>query len=119
MRTIPGEPSTSPAPWTGIEQNVVCLNASVGGETIDFTGFVINRDGMIVSTAHDLDGIRDVTVSFDNGQKLGGEIVRRDPARDLSLIRVAGPLAGVIPVNGGRDRLKRGEKVFFPHLSRP
>lgn len=94
------------------KKSIVCLSASVRGETLDFSGFVIDRGGFIISTAHDLDSVQDVTVRLDDGELLAGKIVKRDPQRDLSLIKVEKPLAGAIAVNGGKRKLRMDDRVF-------
>ncbi|NVN91262.1 MAG: trypsin-like peptidase domain-containing protein [Desulfuromonadales bacterium] len=94
------------------EKNMFCLSATVGGGTVEFSGFAIERNGLIVSTAHDLESIHDIVVRLDNGEEVAGEVVKRDALRDLSLIKLSKNLAGAVPVGKGRRKLNLGEKVF-------
>ena len=52
---------------------VYCLKASSKGETIRFSGFALDRQGLIISTAHDLEGIHAVTVTGADGAALQGK----------------------------------------------
>jgi serine protease Do len=91
---------------------VFFLSASVEGRTVGFSGFAVNRNGLIVTTAHDLDGVSEIIVWPEDGEKFAGKVLRRDPWRDLILIKVAKNLAGAVPVGSGQPQLKMGEEVF-------
>lgn len=91
---------------------VFCLSASAQGATVRCSGFAVDHKGLIVTTAHGLEGIRQMTVWSGNGEKYAGKIVKRDPSRDLTLIKVAKRLDAVVPVNRLRQTLKTGDTVF-------
>jgi serine protease Do len=84
----------------------------VGGRILQFSGFAVDRSGLIVTTAHDLDGIDEVTVWSDSIERIRGKVARRDPKRDLTLIRVERGFSAVVPPGKGRRRLNMGEKLF-------
>lgn len=116
VRVLHGEgPAVSlPVPLSvrRMEKNLVCLSARVGEGMVEFSGFAIDRTGLVVTTAHDLDSVRDVVVRLDNGEEIAGEVVKRDALRDLSLIRLSRSLSGAVPVSKGRRKLNPGEKIF-------
>lgn len=94
--------------------SVVCLSAQrEGREPVRFTGFLVGR-GLIVATGHDLDDVQRVRVAFSGGRKPGeGRMLRRDAARDLSLIRLQGTVESpVVPLSEGRDLLSGGESLY-------
>ncbi|MBM4332398.1 MAG: trypsin-like peptidase domain-containing protein [Deltaproteobacteria bacterium] len=93
--------------------SVVCIKAWVGNNPVQFSGFIIDRKGLIISTAHDLQGAREITVILKNGQEIKGRLVRRDTARDLTLIAVSVKLNSFIPLSGGRSNIRIGEKVYM------
>lgn len=101
---------------------VVCLSASrPGGDPIRFSGVLVDGSGSVVSTAHDLEGVDAVTARLDGGEE-DARLVRRDAARDLSLIRIRGGAAGKVSLAGARDMMAEGESVFSigcPGTSRP
>jgi serine protease Do len=54
------------------------------------TGWVISKDGFIVTNNHVIDGVDKIEVGFVDGETLPAEIVGQDPKTDLALIRVIG-----------------------------
>jgi serine protease Do len=52
------------------------------------SGFVIDASGIIITNNHVIDGANDITVIFDNGQKLKAELVGRDTKVDVAVLRV-------------------------------
>ena len=100
-----------------LEHFVICLKASGKGEPLNFSGFVADRQGFIVSTAHDLDGITAVVVKGDRGEEIPGEIVKRDTVRDLTLIRVKRRFEGAVDIPGGKRHLDPGERIYMVRCS--
>jgi serine protease Do len=92
--------------------SVVCIKARVAGEVYQASGFVINKNGLIVCTAHDFKGLEEVRIILYDGKEIPGRILRMDFQRDLTLIQVDEKLEGYIPLLNGRERLKKGEKLF-------
>jgi serine protease Do len=90
----------------------VLIKGRVGKEVLQFSGFVVDRKGWILSTAHDLTGIQALVVILGSGQELEARLVKRDPRKDLSLIGVESRLPSSVDVAGGRNLLPEGEPVF-------
>src|SRR5919106_772319 len=59
-------------------------------ETIVGSGFVIDRDGHLLTNAHVVDGAASLSVTLDNGDKAPARTIGLDPVLDLALIRVDG-----------------------------
>ncbi len=91
---------------------VVCIYADAWGRKAQFTGFVVNESGLIVCTAHDLNPELEVMVTFTDGDRLKGTIVKRDAIMDLSLIRVNKKTDHFIDLRHGRNMLSQGETLF-------
>ncbi len=81
---------------------VVCLFTDRGGTSAQLTGFAIDRQGLILSTAHDLKPGQELSVQFRDGRESGGRVVKLDAYRDLCLIQVPHALEHVIPLGNGR-----------------
>ena len=94
------------------KNSIVCIKARVAGEVYQASGFVINKNGLIICTAHDFKGLEDVRITLYDGREIPGRILRMDFQRDLTLIQVDEKLEGYIPLLNGRDRLKKGEKLY-------
>ncbi len=92
--------------------DVVCIRAAVNSRHVQFSGFIVGKEGLIVSTAHDLAGVREVTVITDAGRELKGYIVKRDAGRDLSLIDTGAGLDSSISLASARNVLSAGETVY-------
>ncbi|MFQ5418238.1 MAG: trypsin-like peptidase domain-containing protein, partial [Myxococcota bacterium] len=52
------------------------------------SGFVISKDGYIVTNNHVVEGVDSITVAFEDGSELSALVVGRDPKTDIALIRV-------------------------------
>ncbi|MEM7410372.1 MAG: Do family serine endopeptidase [Myxococcota bacterium] len=52
------------------------------------TGFVISKEGFIVTNNHVIEDVEKITVKFSDGEELPAEIVGRDPKTDIALIKV-------------------------------
>ena len=93
----------------------VCLRGTANnGELVHFSGFAIDKSGLILSTGHDLEDMRGIVVTFSNGTEAGGSIVRRDVAKDLSLIRTDGnKMPHVVFLQETAPKLARGERIFM------
>ena len=102
---IPNELSLS-------KTSIVCIKARVAGEVYQASGFVINKNGLIVCTAHDFKGLEDVRIILYDGREMPGRILRIDFQRDLTLIQVDEKLEDYILLLNGRERLKKGEKLY-------
>lgn len=94
------------------KDTVFCLSALVRGNLVKCSGFAVGHNGLIITTAHGLEDISELTVWFDNGEKYTGKVVKRDPLRDLTLIKVAKGIARIIPLGKMRQKLDMGDKVF-------
>jgi S1-C subfamily serine protease len=57
-------------------------------ETILGSGFVIDREGHLLTNAHVVDGAASLSVTLDSGEKAGARLVGIDPVLDLALLRV-------------------------------
>ena len=53
------------------------------------SGVVIRPDGFIVTNNHVVENAQQIEVTFQNGDKVRGEIWGRDPAYDLAVVKVA------------------------------
>ncbi len=106
-----GFPQEVPVPVLSRKESLVCIKAKVGGNPIQFSGFLINKEGLVLSTAHDLQGVQEIIVHH-NRHAFQGHLIKLDPEWDLSLIRISLSLNPYIPLAKTRDLLKDGEKVY-------
>ncbi|MGB3692232.1 MAG: HhoA/HhoB/HtrA family serine endopeptidase [Spirulinaceae cyanobacterium] len=72
------------------------------------SGFIISKDGQILTNAHVVDGIDTVTVTLKDGRTIEGTVMGSDPVTDVAVIKVEEknlPAAAL----GDSDQLKPGE----------
>jgi serine protease Do len=78
------------------------------------TGFLIRRDGLIVTNSHVIEGATDVAVHMGpeaSGERVyRGTVVGKDEATDLALLRIEGGPFPVLPL-GDSDAVEVGEWV--------
>ncbi len=76
------------------------------------SGFVIDPSGVIITNNHVIEGASEVTVIFNDGQRLKAEIVGKDAKVDIAVLRVtpAKPLKAV--KFGDSDKVRVGDWVM-------
>jgi S1-C subfamily serine protease len=87
--------------------------ASVGNAvaTSTGTGFVVDRNGYVVTNAHVVDGGAEFLVVFADGRQTDAELVGADPISDLAVIRVNVAVPAVAPL-GDSNALLPGQPVI-------
>jgi len=75
------------------------------------SGFVMNRDGYILTNNHVVEDADQIKVKLANGKEYEGKVVGRDPKTDLALIKIKAS-SDLHPLNlGNSDELKVGSWV--------
>ncbi len=93
-------------------ESVVCIRGRSGNDPVQFSGFLVDPDGLVLCTSHDLTGHQRVTLTFHDGTSAPGEVVRLDQRRDLALIECPPGDWGFVSLPAGRNLLGMGESVF-------
>ncbi|MDO9546477.1 MAG: trypsin-like peptidase domain-containing protein [Pelolinea sp.] len=81
-----------------------------GDQQVSGSGFIISRDGFIVTNNHVIENANVVSVILSDGTELAAEIISTDIFADLAVLKVDGSMPGVA-VFGDSDKLKPGETV--------
>jgi len=75
------------------------------------SGFIIDKQGHILTNYHVIANARQVEVTLSNRRKYRATVVGRDPSRDLAIIRIDAP--NITPaVLGDSKNLVVGQKVY-------
>jgi S1-C subfamily serine protease len=90
----------------GILSAVVTIETGGGSGS----GFYIGRDGYIISNQHVVGEAKYVKVRLPGGYAVPGEVIRRDPARDVALIKTNIEPPTAMFVRAGAAKV--GEEVF-------
>lgn len=85
------------------------LNQTGGGLG---SGFVIDKEGHIVTNYHVVEGAESLEVDFSSGLKVRGDVVGKDLDSDIAVVKVKVPAEALFPVAyGDSDQLKTGQTV--------
>lgn len=109
-KDVPGQ--VIPAAVLAKIESVVCLKAKLENNDIQFSGFIIDKDGLILATAHELKGLQEITVVLYDGREFKGNLFRIDHRRDLAFIDIDATLTTHISVAQGRNLLGIGEWLY-------
>jgi serine protease Do len=93
-------------------ESVVCINARSDENNVQFSGFIIDTDGLVLCTAHDLENSQDLTATLYDGQKVKAKLLFNDPHKDLSILQIALKTKAAIRLSEGRNLLGMGETIF-------
>ncbi len=75
------------------------------------SGFIIDKEGHILTNFHVIEGARQVEVTLHNKKKYPAEVIGRDRSHDLAVIQIKAP--GLVPATlGDSKNLQVGQKVF-------
>jgi S1-C subfamily serine protease len=77
------------------------------------SGFIIDKDGLILTNSHVVYGLQSLTVTLDDGSIVPGKLVGADPIFDVAAIQIPKPKSGTLPVArlGDSDSVRPGEEV--------
>jgi 2-alkenal reductase len=81
------------------------------GTVLTGTGFIVDRNGYIVTNAHVVAGGESYLVVFADGQEAEGELIGADPISDLAVIKVGVAVPSVAPL-GDSNALRAGQPVL-------
>lgn len=112
VRNVNAREHRIPAAVSEQARAVVCIQARTAESATQYTGFVVDGRGLILSTTHEIQDFRDITVTRSDGLTAKGEVVRYDPHRDLALIRTDPAFDVAIRLAEGREYLEMGERVY-------
>jgi serine protease Do len=76
------------------------------------SGFIIDRDGYILTNNHVVENARDIVVTMSGDIKLSATLVGRDPESDLAVIKVPSEGIDVIAPLGDSDNVRVGQKAI-------
>jgi serine protease Do len=75
------------------------------------SGFIIDRDGFILTNDHVIESAERITVTLADGRSFRAEVVGTDPATDVALLRISGGRDLPEVSLGNSDELRVGEWV--------
>jgi serine protease Do len=100
----------SPELPPGHERYLPRLPEDIPPEQRAGSGFLINRNGVVVTNNHVVEGARRIAVVLQDGRRFDADLVGRDGPTDLALVRMKKPPADLpVAALGDSDQLKVGD----------
>jgi S1-C subfamily serine protease len=76
------------------------------------SGFVIDKDGHVVTNLHVIEGASDIEVGFSKGDKVKARVVGSDPSTDLAVLKLDARSRALTPLPlGNSDEVEVGDPV--------
>src|SRR5438093_1684021 len=76
------------------------------------SGFVLDKEGHIVTNYHVVQGAEKIQVGFSNNASYRAKLVGTDPSTDLAVLKVSAPARALTPLPlGDSDRVRVGDEV--------
>ncbi len=76
------------------------------------SGFIIDREGYILTNNHVVAKAQKITVTLANTKKLTASLVGRDPASDLAVIKIPSGNVDTVATLGNSDQVRVGQKAI-------
>jgi S1-C subfamily serine protease len=78
------------------------------------SGVVVSAEGHVMTAAHVVQAMDEITVEFDGGQSVPAHVVASEPAADLALLRADPPHPLLVPAPlGDSDTVRVGDQVII------
>lgn len=110
-RATGAQPLSTPELVQLLTPSVVQIAVDLGRGQGVGTGVILDEEGLILTNWHVVEGAVTITVAFEDGSVVEGELFRRDPLLDLAIVKVPG-MSGLKPaIFGDSEALRIGEDV--------
>ena len=76
------------------------------------SGFVIDKQGYILTNSHVIAKAQKITVTMSSGEKTYATLVGRDPSSDLAVIKIPSKHVNVVASLGNSDKIRVGQKAI-------
>jgi serine protease Do len=92
--------------------NVVCLKTKFNGKISQHSGFIVDTQGLVLSTIHDVESFKDIKIILYDGREVTGDVIKKDINLDLALIDIGSGVEDGVSLADARNLLGMGERVF-------
>lgn len=93
-------------------ESVVCIDARLAENNVQFSGVIIDTNGLVLCTAHDLGNNQRLTVTLYDGREVEAKLLFKDTHADLSILQITLKTKTAIRLFEGRNLLGMGETIY-------
>ncbi len=79
---------------------------------IQLSGLFLVDKGLVLTTAHEIEKVKDIAIEFSNGFSAKGEIKELDTEKDLALIKIIPSFPSSIAIKWGNSHLEAGVTIY-------
>jgi S1-C subfamily serine protease len=109
-KTVAGSGRDIGAIVAAVEPAVVRIETSGSQGTGTGTGFIISKDGVIVTNNHVVEGSNRIEVTLNDGTTKSGVVLGADSNNDLAVVKIEGNDFPTVPLGSSKD-LQVGDDV--------
>lgn len=96
-----------------INPAIVCVDSQVSDGLSCGTGCIIDKSGVILTSAHVVDVGKSVVVTMSNGQNYNAKVIKRfGENKDIALLKINVPMDLKTVKLGDSEKIKVGQKVL-------
>jgi S1-C subfamily serine protease len=96
-----------------INPAIVCIDSQINRGMSCGTGCIIDKSGLILTSAHVIDSGKNIVVTMFNGQNYDAKVVKRfDENEDIVLLKISVPQDLKTVKFGNSEKIKVGQKVL-------
>ena len=93
-------------------ESVVCVVVNTPLHKEQFTGFIIDKQGLVITTAHGLGEAQDISITTSQGREYKGSLIKADHERDLALLRMQGEVASYVSLTAVGNNIRPDETLY-------
>ena len=96
-----------------INPAIVCIDSQIKKGMSCGTGCIIDKSGLILTSAHVIDSGKNIVVTMFNGQNYDAKVVKRfDENDDIVILKISAPMELKTVKFGNSEKIKVGQKVL-------
>jgi serine protease Do len=100
-------------------KSIVCIVVTTPLRKEQFTGFIIDKQGLIITIAHGLEDAHNISITTSQGREYKGSLIKADHVRDLALLRMQGEVFNFISLTTARNNIRPDETLYAIGFSSP